>query len=83
MKDLNREELEIIEQFLEPYRFILEEVLASADVQSEAQKQAWRDWAEDEIVDVLSFTPQQAKVLISRLEKEYKFKNKPDDYCRH
>jgi hypothetical protein len=83
MKDLSKEELEIIEQFLEPYRYILEEVLASADVEDEAQKQAWRDWAEDEIVDVLSFTPQQAKVLISRLEKEYKFKNKLNDHCRH
>lgn len=79
MKDLTKQELVIIEQFLEPYRETLEEILASNDVESEAQKQAWIDWSTDLIVEQLGFTEEQAKELLSNLEKEYKLNQLKDE----
>lgn len=75
MRGLNKKDFKVIEDFLEPYRDILEEVLTSSDVESEAQRQAFRDWAIEKLVNEVCLTEQMAKVWINRLESYYKSKN--------
>lgn len=75
MRELNKRDFKVIENFIEPYREILEEVLTASDVESEAQKQAWKDWAVEKLVDECSLTEQLAKVWINKLESYYKIKS--------
>lgn len=75
MRELNKRDFKVIENFIEPYREILEEVLTASDVESDAQKQAWKDWAVEKLVDECSLTEQLAKVWINKLESYYKIKS--------
>lgn len=79
MKDLTKQEALIIEQFLEPYRETLEQILISNDVENEAQKMAYIDWSVDLIMEHLGFTEEQAKALLGNLEKEYKLNQLKDE----
>ena len=78
MKNLTKEDLIILEEFLEPYKNTLEAILSFTDTKSDAELQAWRDWALDEMVDKLSLTPLGADMLIKRFEANYSLKNKTD-----
>ena len=79
MKDLNRADFELIEEFIEPYRDILEDVLSSNDSHNEAERQAWRDWAEEQLTDNLLFSKKIAQEFIFKLESHYKLKNQQND----
>lgn len=74
MRELNKKDFRVIEMFLEPYKEILEEVLTASDVDNDAEKQAFRDWAVEKLVDELSLTEQLAKVWVNKLESFYKTK---------
>lgn len=71
MKNLSKEDLIILEEFLEPYKNTLEAILSFTDTKSDAELQAWRDWALDEMVDKLALTPVGAKLLINKLESKH------------
>jgi hypothetical protein len=72
MRELSKEDFKIVEEFMEPYRDILEDVLTSSDIESEAQKQAWEDWAIEKLMDELLLTEDLAKLWINKLEQFYR-----------
>ena len=77
MRELNKEDIKIVEDFMEPYRDILEDVLTASDVESEAQRQAWKDWAVEKLINDLYLTDTLARIWIDKLEWYYK--KKTDD----
>lgn len=74
---LSREDIRIVEDFMEPYKDLLEDVLTSSDVESEAQRQAWKDWAVEKLMNELCLTDNLARIWVDKLECYYK--KKTDD----
>lgn len=68
MRELTKQDIKIVEEFMKPYKDILEDVLVASDTETSAQHQAWRDWAIEKLVDDLSLTYQQAKLWVTELE---------------
>lgn len=78
MKELSKKDFDVIEEFIEPYREVLEEILLASDVHSKAQHQAWEDWSIELLIDTLGITPKAAKEWIVKLENYYKEKKSND-----
>jgi len=80
MKGLSKEEIALVEEYIEPYRDILEDLLTSKECRNAAEQAAWEDFSVDLLVEKLSFTLERAKEIVSNMELYYKTKNKTDEY---
>jgi len=76
MKGLSKEEIALVEEYIEPYRDVLEDLLSSKECKNEAELVAWEDFSVDLLIEKLSFTPEKAKEIVKNLEAYYKSKNK-------
>lgn len=69
MRELTKEDIRIVDEFIKPYKDVLEDLMVISDTQTPAQQQAWRDYAVEKLVDELSLSYQQAKVWVRDLEE--------------
>jgi len=69
MKEINKKDVLVITNILEPFYEVFEDVVASKDGDSPAERQAWLDWATDYIATALDWTPDMARKQILKLER--------------
>ena len=75
MKELTKEDFQLIEEFIEPYVDVMENILSSNDPHNAAERQAWKDWAEEQLMNNLLFPKEIAQEIIFKLESHYKSKD--------
>lgn len=79
MKGLSKEEIALVEEYIEPYRDVLEDLLTAKECKNEAEQLAWEDFSIDVLVEKLSFTTEKAREIVMSMELYYKSKTITDE----
>lgn len=74
MKGLSKEEIALVEEYIEPYRDVLEDLLSAKECRNKAEQMAWEDFSVDVLVEKLSFTVEKAREIVMSMELYYKLK---------
>jgi len=79
MKDLGKEDFQLVEQFIEPFKELLEDIISAKDFCSEVEEAAWMDWSVDKLIEEFSVTRDRAVEIVTNIELYYKLKVIPYD----
>lgn len=74
MKDLGKEDYQLVEQFTEPFVELLKDIISAKDVCSEVELSAWEDWSVDKLIEEFSLTKERALAIVVNIEEYYKLK---------
>ena len=74
MRELGKEDYQLVEQFTEPFVELLKDIISAKDVCSEVELSAWEDWSVDKLIEEFSLTKERALAIVVNIEEYYKLK---------
>lgn len=74
MRELGKEDYQLVEQFTEPFIELLKDIISAKDVCSEVELSAWEDWSVDKLIEEFSLTKERALAIVVNIEEYYKLK---------